>query len=577
LRPPSDPAPQRGRFPLADLGVRPGDSLLGTEALLGLGIFDATDSRRRLEAILDRSPGAVVLRRYRAGETVVRQGEPGFSAFYILTAKDLRAAAAALPGREDLAALAREASAGAGEGAVASEDEAPAVEVLLAPAGPRAPVPRGGLGGLLDRLLGRAASPRAGRRTVPVDAPVDLSLDHPLASLKPGDIFGEMACMAHAPRAATIRALRDCCLLELLRNVFVELQRSPTLRARIDGEYRRRALSTHLENAAVFHGLERDLLAHVASAATLERRTAGEVIFRQGDPSDAMYIVRTGLVTVRQRTGDVERVIGYLPRGDSLGEIGLIRGEPRSATCIAYRHAAGAEPDRPEAAGYVDLVRIDRPLFEEVRARSAEFDRRVREVSERRIERDRTRPRTATGVDHAAGLGLLQGQRLMLIDEARCTRCDACVEACADAHDGRTRLVRDGPRFGGLLVPTTCRQCLDPVCMVGCPVASIRRGDRGEICIESWCIGCGKCAESCPYGAILMHERRPDEISTADGPREVLQQPEIAIVCALCAPRGGAPRCVAGCPHEAAMRVDAIELFVEGAGRDRLPRGSAPC
>src|SRR5262249_14273520 len=104
-------------------------------------------------------------------------------------------------------------------------------------------------------------------------------------------------------------------------------------------------------------------------------------------------------------------------------------------------------------------------------------------------------------------LGLYQGQRLMLIDLDRCTRCDECVHACVNTHaDGRSRLFLDGPRFGKYLVPISCRSCLDPVCMIGCPVGSIHRGNNGQIVIEDWCIGCGMCAKQCPYGSIAMHD-----------------------------------------------------------------------
>jgi Fe-S-cluster-containing hydrogenase component 2 len=42
--------------------------------------------------------------------------------------------------------------------------------------------------------------------------------------------------------------------------------------------------------------------------------------------------------------------------------------------------------------------------------------------------------------------------------------------------------------------------------MIGCPVGSIHRGHHNEIIIRNWCIGCGQCADQCPYGAIQMHD-----------------------------------------------------------------------
>ena len=63
--------------------------------------------------------------------------------------------------------------------------------------------------------------------------------------------------------------------------------------------------------------------------------------------------------------------------------------------------------------------------------------------------------------------GLMEAQSLLMLDLEKCTRCDQCVRACADAHDGVTRLIREGLRFDKYLVATSCRQCRDPLCMVG--------------------------------------------------------------------------------------------------------------
>ena len=153
-------------------------------------------------------------------------------------------------------------------------------------------------------------------------------------------------------------------------------------------------------------------------------------------------------------------------------------------------------------------------------------------------------------VDATVELNLYNSQNVLLIDLERCTRCDECVRACADAHDGVARFTRDGPRVGRYLVTMACRSCTDPKCMVGCPVGSIRRQDSLEIRIEDWCIGCERCANQCPFGNINMVElaalRKPPP------PREGVALR--ATVCDLCSGYDG-PNCVYACPHDAAIRV----------------------
>jgi len=60
---------------------------------------------------------------------------------------------------------------------------------------------------------------------------------------------------------------------------------------------------------------------------------AGETIFRQGDPADSAYFIRSGEVEVVDETGG--SVIRTLGPGDYFGEIALITDAPRSATIRA--------------------------------------------------------------------------------------------------------------------------------------------------------------------------------------------------------------------------------------------------
>ena len=157
--------------------------------------------------------------------------------------------------------------------------------------------------------------------------------------------------------------------------------------------------------------------------------------------------------------------------------------------------------------------------------------------------------------------GLMEAQSLLVLDLEKCTRCDECTKACSDSHDGVTRLIREGLRFDKYLVASSCRSCLDPYCMVGCLVGSIRRRNSREIIIEDWCIGCGKCADNCPYGNINMHGL-PEYLPAPARPgRKVAVVQQKATTCDLCIELDGQPSCVYACPHDAAHRMAGKELL----------------
>ena len=159
----------------------------------------------------------------------------------------------------------------------------------------------------------------------------------------------------------------------------------------------------------------------------------------------------------------------------------------------------------------------------------------------------------------------MEAQSLLVLDLEKCTRCDYCVRACADAHDGVTRLIREGLRFENFLVATSCRQCRDPLCMVGCPVGAIRRRQSLEVIIEDWCIGCGLCAKNCPYGNITSASLQGDGRSRRTGQRaEVVKKK--ATSCDLCT-NHAEPSCVYACPHDAAHRVDPNKFFQQVLNR----------
>jgi CRP-like cAMP-binding protein/Fe-S-cluster-containing hydrogenase component 2 len=400
-----------------------------------------------------------------------------------------------------------------------------------------------------------------------IDAPLPLEYEKPTAVLEQGEIFGEMTCMSFYPRSATVKAREDVTVLEMLRNVLYILQRSKRSRAELESRYRHRAIETHLRSVPIFSSLLEDQRAFMGvvnflrDRVELIRLNPGDVIFRQGDAADSFYLVRIGYVKVSQKQPGGDHVLAYVGPGRYFGEIGLMAHIPE----IRALAPTGVRVATCSALDHVDLVRIKGDDFLRILRKFPMVQEHLVQVARAHLEENE---RTRRRIEHVAlgeflNQGLMNAQSLLVLDLERCTRCDECTKACADAHDGVTRLIREGLRFDKYLVTTSCRSCLDPYCMVGCPVGSIRRRNSREIIIEDWCIGCGKCAENCPYGNINMHPFPTGEMAPdPDRPgRKIPVMQQKATTCDLCYELDGQPSCVYACPHDAAFRMTGRELL----------------
>ena len=105
-----------------------------------------------------------------------------------------------------------------------------------------------------------------------------------------------------------------------------------------------------LARSPLFADLEPALLEQLAERSRPLRVAAGEWLFREGDPGDAMYLVRAGRLQVVGGSSDV--VVRELGRGDALGELALLTHSPRSASVRAARAS--------------DLLVIEREHFDEL-------------------------------------------------------------------------------------------------------------------------------------------------------------------------------------------------------------------
>jgi CRP-like cAMP-binding protein/Fe-S-cluster-containing dehydrogenase component len=498
------------------------------------------DELRRLHPLFEGIPhkflewnsGAVWLRDVQQGDALCREGDYGSTAFILLS------------GRYEISLQSRQSHV---------ENH-------------RAGGVWGWLGGITSRLVSGEGKPAAIRN----DGSAALAADRPLSIRTPEDlILGEMTCMNHYPRSATVRALERGQVLEIRRNVLYMLQRNPTSRALLNRVYRERALTSHLQSLQFFQGISpqerQECIASLRDKVDLLKVEPGQVIFRQGERADDFYLIRLGFVKVTQMTQGQERVMNYLGPGSFFGEVGLLSGITDLIAEFVPAGFRGLRTATCTALDDVELVRIRGEQFRELCDRYPAVRQQLVEHAERILADDEA-VRQAIGKPLGEFLeqGLFNAQRLLVLDLESCTRCDECTRACSDTHEGVTRLIRDGLRFDKFLVASSCRSCLDPYCLVGCPVDAIHRQKSLEIRIENHCIGCGQCASNCPYGNINMHgfpEQR-DDPQRPGRKMAVVQQK--ATTCDLCSQVVGAgedPSCVYACPHNAAFRMSGRELM----------------
>ena len=128
--------------------------------------------------------------------------------------------------------------------------------------------------------------------------------------------------------------------------------------------------SSH-EGARLFSGLDPDARAALEAETEWTRLDGGAVLFREGDAGDSVYVLVTGRLSVFVRSPSGEdALVAEIGRGESVGEMALLTGAPRSATVVAMRDSV--------------LIRLSRAAFERILERSP---RVILAVTRRLVER----------------------------------------------------------------------------------------------------------------------------------------------------------------------------------------------
>jgi ATP-binding cassette subfamily B protein len=186
----------------------------------------------------------------------------------------------------------------------------------------------------------------------------------PLAVLKAGESFGEMALLEQTTRVATVRASGDVEALRLDRSVFNALVRShPEIREYFELQITHRHLHNFFRQYTAFVALPPASLAVMLRELQPLTVHAGDVVIRQGEAAGPMYVVEEGRLRVFVADGSGERNVAFLRKGDFFGEVSIFKGTPRTATV--------------QAVTSCKLLVLRSETFESLLASHAEFRREV--------------------------------------------------------------------------------------------------------------------------------------------------------------------------------------------------------
>lgn len=212
---------------------------------------------------------------------------------------------------------------------------------------------------------------RSGRVEVSREAPA-----RALATLGPGECFGEMGLLQDLPRSATVRVTDDgpAEVLSIGREAFASLAVEGDLsRDELIRLVHRRASANAL--AAALPTLEAALLARAGARAQRLDAAPGTTLIRQGEPADRFYVLLDGRVEVLSAPpgGPAPFVVATLVGVDFFGEIGLLEQRPRTATV------------RVSADGPATLLALDPAAFAELIAGSKATRRELSQVAAARL------------------------------------------------------------------------------------------------------------------------------------------------------------------------------------------------
>lgn len=171
-----------------------------------------------------------------------------------------------------------------------------------------------------------------------------------LAELGPGSLFGEMALVSDAPRAASVRARDSVLVLVASRDELEKLaKKTKSIGEMLSSFCRSRMISNLLRHGAILGAVAPEDRQKLMNRFEARRFKAGESLVTAGEQIEGLFLIASGAVQVLGKDADGDALeLARLGPGDVVGEISLVLRRPATADVVATHQTVALELTREQ-------------------------------------------------------------------------------------------------------------------------------------------------------------------------------------------------------------------------------------
>ncbi|MDQ3036318.1 MAG: cyclic nucleotide-binding domain-containing protein [Myxococcota bacterium] len=200
-----------------------------------------------------------------------------------------------------------------------------------------------------------------------------------LALLGPGAIFGEMALVSEAPRAASVIAAEPVQVLVASREALEAIAATEAAVGKELSAFCRNRMMTNLvRHSTILNAVAPAQQAELMARFETTTFQVGDVLVTQGEEAAGLFLIASGSVRVSSKDADGDRIVlAELGPGDVVGEIGLVLRRPATATVTASHPTITLHLPRTQ---FQETIREHPALLAELYELAAKRDEETRSV-----------------------------------------------------------------------------------------------------------------------------------------------------------------------------------------------------